>query len=337
MSVHTIFRRLLQTIPVLFGISVIVFSFMHLTPQDPVEMMFADVGHVSQADIELMRHELGLDRPLLVQYFDFVTGVIRGDLGTSIRYSTPVRDLIWQRLPATIELTVAAILVSIAIGVPAGVLSAVRRYSVIDKLSTLVSLIGVSMPDCWLGLVLILIFSVGLRWLPGGVRLGFDIPAPKTVTGFLIVDSLLEGNWAAFVDTIKHLTLPAIALGAPMAALTMRVTRSSMLEVIRQDYITFARAKGLRELAIVTRHALRNALIPTVTVVALNVGVLLGGNMITEQIFSWPGLGSLVVDAIQSYDYPVVQSAVLLYAVTYVAVNLIADLLYMRLDPRVRL
>lgn len=332
-----ILRRLLQTIPVLFGISIVVFSFMHLTPYDPVEMMFADVGHVTQADIELMRQELGLDRPLVVQYMDFVSGVLRGEFGMSIRHNAPVRDLILERLPATIELTIAAIVVSLLIGIPAGVLSAVRRYSIIDKLSTLVSLIGVSMPGCWLGLVLILIFSVTLNWLPGGVRLGFEIPAPQKVTGLLLIDSLLEGNWQAFIGAIRHLILPAIALGAPMAALTMRVTRSGMLEVIGQDYITFAKAKGLREFAIVVKHALRNALIPTVTVVALNMGVLLGGNMITEQIFSWPGLGSLVVEAIQSLDYPVVQSAVLFYAVIYVVMNLAADILYMRLDPRVRL
>ncbi|NLY29041.1 MAG: ABC transporter permease [Firmicutes bacterium] len=310
---------------------------MHLTPGDPVEIMLGEVGYVSQEDIELMRAELGLDRPLIEQYFSFVAGILRGDWGTSLRARVPVKALILERLPATIELTIAAIVVSLIIGIPAGVLSAVRRYSWLDKLGTLVALVGISMPQFWLGLTLILVFSVGLHLLPGGVRLAFDIPAPPTVTGLLLVDSILAGNWTAFWGTMRHLALPALTLGAPMSALTMRVTRSSMLEVIRQDYVTFARAKGVKEMAVVIKHALRNALIPIVTVVALNMGSLLGGNMIVERIFSWPGLGQLVVDSIRTYDYPVVQVSVMIYALTYVAMNLIADLLYMRLNPRVRI
>ncbi|NLA58445.1 MAG: ABC transporter permease [Firmicutes bacterium] len=310
---------------------------MHLTPGDPVEIMLGEVGYVSQEDIELMRAELGLDRPLIEQYFRFVAGILRGDWGTSLRARVSVKELILERLPATIELTCAAIIVSLIIGIPAGVLSAVRRYSWLDKLSTLAALVGISMPQFWLGLTLILIFSVGLHLLPGGVRLAFDIPAPPTVTGLLLVDSLIAGNWAAFWGTLKHLALPALTLGAPMSALTMRVTRSSMLEVIRQDYVTFARAKGVKEMAVIINHALRNALIPIVTVVALNMGSLLGGNMIVERIFSWPGLGQLVLDSIRTYDYPVVQVSVMIYALTYVAMNLMADLLYMRLNPRVRI
>jgi ABC-type dipeptide/oligopeptide/nickel transport system permease component len=310
---------------------------MHLTPGDPVEIMLGGVGHVSQADIELMRAELGLDRPLMQQYFAFVRGIVRGDWGTSIRARAPVKQLVLERLPATIELTLSAIFVSLLIGIPAGILSAIRRYSFLDQVSTLVALIGVSMPGFWLGLILVLIFSVGLQWFPGGVRLAFDIPAPPQVTGLLLLDSLLARNWIAFRGALRHLALPAITLGAPMAALTMRVTRSSMLEVIGQDYITFAKAKGLKESRVVIKHALRNALIPIVTVVALNMGSLLGGNMIIERIFSWPGLGQLVVDSIRTYDYPVVQAAVLLYALTYVVMNLLADLLYVRLNPRVRL
>lgn len=332
-----ILQRLLQTIPVLIGISLIVFSLMHLAPGDPVEIMLGEVGYVSQEDIELIRAELGLDRPLPQQYFSFVAGILRGDWGTSLRARVSVKELILERLPATIELTFAAIVVSLIIGIPAGVLSAVRRYSWLDKLGTLVALVGISMPQFWLGLTLILVFSVGLHLLPGGVRLAFDIPAPPAVTGLLLVDSILAGDWAAFWGALRHLALPALTLGAPMSALTMRVTRSSMLEVIRQDYVTFAKAKGVKELSVVIKHALRNALIPIVTVVALNMGSLLGGNMIVERIFSWPGLGQLVVDSIRTYDYPVVQVAVMVYALTYVAMNLIADLLYMRLNPRVRI
>ena len=332
-----VLQRTLHTVPILIGISIIVFSLMHLTPGDPVEIMLGGVGHVSQADIELMRAELGLDRPLMQQYFAFVRGIVRGDWGTSIRARAPVKQLVLERLPATIELTLSAIFVSLLIGIPAGILSAIRRYSFLDQVSTLVALIGVSMPGFWLGLILVLIFSVGLQWFPGGVRLAFDIPAPPQVTGLLLLDSLLARNWIAFRGALRHLALPAITLGAPMAALTMRVTRSSMLEVIGQDYITFAKAKGLKESRVVIKHALRNALSPIVTVVALNMGSLLGGNMIIERIFSWPGLGQLVVDSIRTYDYPVVQAAVLLYALTYVVMNLLADLLYVRLNPRVRL
>jgi ABC-type dipeptide/oligopeptide/nickel transport system permease component len=335
--VAIVLQRTLHTVPILIGISIIVFSLMHLTPGDPVEIMLGGVGHVSQADIELMRAELGLDRPLMQQYFAFVRGIVRGDWGTSIRARAPVKQLVLERLPATIELTLSAIFVSLLIGIPAGILSAIRRYSFLDQVSTLVALIGVSMPGFWLGLILVLIFSVGLQWFPGGVRLAFDIPAPPQVTGLLLLDSLLARNWIAFRGALRHLALPAITLGAPMAALTMRVTRSSMLEVIGQDYITFAKAKGLKESRVVIKHALRNALIPIVTVVALNMGSLLGGNMIIERIFSWPGLGQLVVDSIRTYDYPVVQAAVLLYALTYVVMNLLADLLYVRLNPRVRL
>jgi len=336
-AVDKILQRLLQTIPVLIGISLIVFSLMHLAPGDPVEIMLGEVGYVSQEDIELIRAELGLDHSLPQQYFSFVAGILRGDWGTSLRARVSVKELILERLPATIELTFAAIVVSLIIGIPAGVLSAVRRYSWLDKLGTLVALVGISMPQFWLGLTLILVFSVGLHLLPGGVRLAFDIPAPPTVTGLLLVDSILAGDWAAFWGALRHLALPALTLGAPMSALTMRVTRSSMLEVIRQDYVTFAKAKGVKELSVVIKHALRNALIPIVTVVALNMGSLLGGNMIVERIFSWPGLGQLVVDSIRTYDYPVVQVAVMVYALTYVAMNLIADLLYMRLNPRVRI
>ena len=332
-----VLQRMLHTVPILIGISIIVFLLMHLTPGDPVEIMLGGVGHVSQADIELMRAELGLDRPLIQQYFAFVRGIVRGDWGTSIRARAPVKQLVLERLPATIELTLSAIFVSLLIGIPAGILSAIRRYSFLDQVSTLVALIGVSMPGFWLGLILVLIFSVGLQWFPGGVRLAFDIPAPPQVTGLLLLDSLLARNWIAFRGALRHLALPAITLGAPMAALTMRVTRSSMLEVIGQDYITFAKAKGLKESRVVIKHALRNALIPIVTVVALNMGSLLGGNMIIERIFSWPGLGQLVVDSIRTYDYPVVQAAVILYALTYVVMNLLADLLYVRLNPRVRL
>lgn len=247
----------------------------------------------------------------------------------------PVKDLIIGRLPATIELTVAAIFVSLLIALPAGVLSAVRRYSAVDKVGTVASLLGVSMPDFWLGLVLMLLFGITWKILPISGRIPVGM-APTHITGLYIVDSLLSGNWPALWATLRHLCLPALTLGTAMAALTMRVVRSSMLEVIKQDYITFARAKGLSGTIVVLRHGLKNALIPTVTVVALNIGVLLGGNMIVESVFAWPGLGRLVVDSIYVRDYTVVQGAVLVYALTYVVMNFLADMTYSLLDPKVQ-
>ncbi|MBO8141359.1 MAG: ABC transporter permease [Firmicutes bacterium] len=308
---------------------------MHLTPGDPVEVMFAGESGVSEEDLERYRQELGLDLPLPIQYWNFLAGIVRGDLGMSLVQRQPVRDLLLSRMPATIELTAAAILISLIIAVPAGVLAAVHRHSAVDQVGTVGALLGVSMPDFWLGLVLIMLF--GVRWgiLPISGRIPWGME-PETVTGLYLVDSVLTGNWAAFRASLRHLALPALTLGTSMAALTMRVTRSGMLEVIHQDYITFARAKGLSGTEVVLRHGLRNALSPTVTVVALNIGVLLGGNMIVESVFAWPGLGRLVVESIYNRDYPVVQAAVLVYAMTYVTMNFLADVLYTVLNPRVR-
>lgn len=328
-------NRLLQLIPVVIGVTLIVFALMHLTPGDPVESMFAGEGSVAEEDLDRYRRELGLDRSLPEQYMSFLQGLVRGDLGMSFVQRQPVKDLIVGRLPATIELTVAAILVSLIIAIPAGVLAAVRRHSAVDQVGTVGSLLGVSMPDFWLGLVLMLLFGITWKVLPisGRIPLGM---APTHITGLYVVDAALTGDWAALAAALRHLLLPAVTLGTAMAALTMRVMRSSMLEVINQDYITFARAKGLSGTAVVVRHALKNALIPTVTVVTLNIGVLLGGNMIVESVFAWPGLGRLVVDSIYIRDYTVVQGAVLIYAVTYVVMNFLADVMYTVLNPRVR-
>ncbi|HLT58882.1 MAG TPA: ABC transporter permease [Limnochordales bacterium] len=336
MSAAQIINRFLQLIPVVIGVTVIVFLLMHLTPGDPVEVMFAGEAGVSAEDLERYRRELGLDQPLPVQYLRFVQGLLRGDLGMSLMQRQPVRDLILSRLPATIELTAAAILISLLIAIPVGVIAAVRRYSTVDKVGTVGALLGVSMPDFWLGLVLILLFGIHWGVLPISGRIPWGME-PEHITGLYLVDSLLTGNWPAFWAALRHLLLPAVTLGTSMAALTMRVTRSSMLEVVHQDFITFARAKGLSGTQVVWRHGLRNALIPTVTVVTLNVGVLLGGNMIVETVFAWPGLGRLVVDSIYNRDYTVVQAAVLIYAITYVSMNFMADVLYTILNPRVRL
>lgn len=335
MGIAQVVQRLLQLIPVIVGVTFIVFLLMYLTPGDPIEAMFLGEGAVSEEDLALYRRELGLDRPFHEQYFRFLGGLLRGNLGMSLVQRQPVSTLIANRLPATIELTLAAILVSLVIAIPAGVIAAVRRYSLIDKAGTLATLLGVSMPDFWLGLVLMLLFGITWQVLPisGRIPLGME---PTHVTGLFVVDALLTGDWPALKAALRHLALPAITLGTSMAALTMRVTRSSMLEVVHQDYITFARAKGLSGTQVVVRHGLKNGLIPTVTVVTLNIGVLLGGNMIVESVFAWPGLGRLVVDSIYNRDYTVVQAAVLVYAVTYVTMNFLADVVYTLLNPRVR-
>ncbi|MFS8582493.1 MAG: ABC transporter permease [Limnochordales bacterium] len=335
MNIAQVITRLLQLIPVIIGVTFIVFSLMYLTPGDPVEVMFGGEGAVSEEDLARIRRELGLDRPFFEQYLRFLGGLLRGDLGMSLVQRQPVARLIAGRLPATIELTAAAILVSLVIAIPAGVISAVRRYSTIDKLGTLGTLLGVSMPDFWLGLVFILLFGITWKVLPISGRMPFGME-PEHVTGLFVVDAVLTRDWVALKTALRHLALPAITLGTSMAALTMRVTRSSMLEVVQQDYITFARAKGLSGTQVVLGHALKNALIPTVTVVTLNIGILLGGNMIVETVFAWPGLGRLVVDSIYNRDYTVVQAAVLIYAITYVTMNFLADVLYTVLNPRVR-
>lgn len=335
MNAAQILNRLVQLVPVVIGVTLIVFALMHLTPGDPISAMFAGEGSVSEAQLDVYRRELGLDRSLPEQYFGFLAGLLRGDLGMSFVQRQPVKNLIVGRLPATIELTAAAVFISLIIAIPAGVFAAVKRYSTVDKVGTVGSLLGVSMPDFWLGLVLMLLFGITWKVLPisGRIPLGM---APTHITGLYTVDALLSGNWPALKAALRHLALPATTLGTAMAALTMRVMRSSMLEVIHQDYITFARAKGLSGTAVVVGHGLKNALIPTVTVVALNIGVLLGGNMIVESVFAWPGLGRLVVDSIYVRDYTVVQGAVLIYALTYVAMNFFADVMYTVLNPRVR-
>lgn len=330
-----ILNRLLQLVPVVIGVTVIVFALMHLTPGDPVRLMLGQEGTYTDDDVARYRRELGLDRPLPVQYMAFLKGVVTGDLGISVVQRRPVSELVRARLPATLELTLAAIIISLVISIPAGVIAAVQRHTWWDRAGTLGSLLGVSMPDFWLGLVLILVFGVSWGWLPISGRIPWGME-PATITGMYVVDAILTGNGPSLAAALRHLLLPALTLGTAMSALTMRVTRSAMLEVIRQDYITFARAKGLSGTAVVVRHGLKNALIPTVTVVTLNAGILLGGNMIVESVFAWPGLGRLVVESIYSRDYTVVQAAVLIYAVTYVFMNFLADALYTVLNPRVR-
>jgi len=327
--------RLLQLIPVLLGVSLVVFLMMSLTPGDPVEVMLGD-QRATPEQRESLRHELGLDLPGPQRFIRFVGNAAKGEFGRSFFHRRPVADVIAERLPATIELTAVAMIIAIGAAIPLGVLAAVHRGSLIDKAATVASLAGVSMPGFWFGIVLILLFSVQLGWMPVSGRIDFAYELPR-VTGMFLVDSLIRGRVDAFLNALHHVIMPAATLGLAMAALLMRVTRASMIEVLQQDYIAFAEAKGLSRARVLMRHALKNALIPTVTVAALETGYLLGGNTIIETVFGWPGLARVIVEGVFSRDYPLVQAGVLVIAVIYVGVNFAADILYTLINPRVKL
>jgi len=306
---------------------------MRVVPGEPAAMILGDKA--SPEAIARVRKALGLDEPLPVQYVRFGSDLVRGNLGNSFITRTPASEEIRSALPATVELSLAAVLLAVVFGVGAGIISATRRYSIFDRASMVGAVLGISMPSFWIGLLLIALFAVRLRWLPVSGRINVTLPF-VSVSRFFLVDSLLTGNAVALADTLRHLALPAITLGTASMALIARMTRSSMLEVIQQDYIVMARAKGLRERMVIMRHALKNALIPVATVVGLQTGSLLGGAVLTETIFAWPGIGKLLVDAVVQRDIPVVQGIVMLTALLFVLINLLVDLLYAYLDPRVR-
>ncbi len=335
MNLGKLLERLLQLVPVLLGVSLIVFVMMALTPGDPVQIMIGDQSVTPEQEAAL-RRGLGLDRPIYERFFIFLGNAVQGDFGTSFYHNRPVSEVIAERLPATIELSLVALIVALVTSIPLGVLAAIKRNSLLDRVATVGSLLGVSLPGFWFGILLLMLFAVHLHILPVSGRIGYSSEI-EPITHFLLIDTLLRGEFAAFVDALKHIILPAITLGLPMTAILMRVTRTSMLEVLRQDYVTFADAKGLSRRKVLFRHALKNALIPTVTVAAIETGSLLGGNMIVETVFGWPGLGRLVVESIFLRNYPLVQAAVLFYAVTYVLLNFTADILYTYLNPRVKL
>jgi peptide/nickel transport system permease protein len=326
-------RRLALTIPILLGVSLLVFLMLHSAGGDPAQTILG--ARADPESIAALRKELGLDRPLLVQYVAFLSGAVRGDFGRSYRSNTPVIAEIAARFPATIELAIAAMAIAVVAGVIFGTLAAVRRHSILDYLSSTVVLLGVSLPTFWLGLILIIIFGLWLRWLPisGRVnpRLGADPSLP-----FLTLTSLVQGNWAVAKDALRHLILPALTLAAWPAAIVARMTTASLIESLGQDYVRTARGKGLPERLIVVSHAARNALLPVLTVVGLEFGTLLGGAVVTETIFSWPGLGQLTVTAIGARDYQVVQGVVVLLGAVFVLLNLLVDVLYAVLDPRIR-
>ena len=332
MRLLRILHRALLAIPVALGVAVLAFFSLHLLPGDPVQIMLGDTN-ASLALVRSVQHELHLDRPLYVQLALFFGQLARGDLGTSIVQHRAVAAMIAEALPATIELTLAAAVIAVLIALPLGLASAIRPGSWVDRAVLSTSLLGASMPAFWFGLLLILFFAVDARALPTSGRIDASIGVPP-VTGFLLVDSLLARNGAAFLSVIRHLIMPALTLGAVFAAVLARTVRSSMIDALGRRYITTARAKGISEAAVVAKHALRNALIPAITVAGLQIGELLGGNMIVETVFAWPGLGRLAVNSIFARDYVVVQAAVMLYAVTYVAANLAVDVAYTVLDPR---
>ncbi len=331
-----ILERVLHTIPIMLGVAIIVFIFMRLTPGDPVDIMMGQGGSISAGEIDNLRREFHLDEPIITQLWYFLRDAVQGDLGFSYIKKKPVTTLIGDRLPATIELALGSLLAALVVAFPIGIFSAVRQNSLLDRLSMASAFVGISMPSFWLGIILILFFSVYLRWLPVQGRIAPDVHL-NTITGFYVLDSLLTGNLPALWSSLKHLVLPSVTLGAAVAAIVARVLRSSMLEILRADYVKLARAKGAPEGRVILKHALRNALIPTVTVVGLQVGVLLGGNMIVEAVFGWPGLGRMVVEAIFNRDFPLVQGAVMVYAFTFVIANLVVDVLYTYLNPKITL
>jgi dipeptide transport system permease protein len=327
-------RRVALVIPTFMGITLLVFALIHLIPGDAVEALSGERGMDPERYTRLL-NEFGLDRPLYIQYFDYLWHAVRGDLGRSITTHEPVFSEFLTLFPATLELSLCAILFAVVIGLPAGMLAALKRNTVLDYSVMGVSLTGYSMPIFWWALLLILLFSVTLGWTPvsGRMDIVFDLPP---VTGLMLVDSLLSGEQGAFKSALSHLILPTIALGTIPLAVIARMTRSAMLEVLREDYVRTARAKGLSRMRVITVHALRNALIPVVTVIGLQVGQLLAGAILTETIFSWPGIGKWLVEAIHRRDYPVVQGGILMSATIVIMVNLIVDLLYGIINPRIR-
>ena len=301
-----IIKRLVSIVPIVLGVTIIVFSVMHFAPGDPVELLLGDLAPLEA--VEELRARLGLDDPVPVQYFRWLSGIIlRGDFGRSIRTGQSVLEMVWQRAPATLELTIAAMIISLLIALPVGIISATKQYSIFDHTTMVGALFGVSMPVFWQGLMMILIFGFYLGWMP------------------------ISGR-----GTISHLILPALTLGTSQAALLARLTRSSMLEVIRQDYVRTARSKGLVERAVIFKHALKNASIPITTIMALRLPILFGGAVITETVFAWPGMGRLMVLSIFNRDFPVVQGVILIITMFVILSNLLADVLYVFLDPQIR-
>ena len=309
------------------------FFMVRAIPGDPAQIMLGQ--QATQAQIQQVTEKMGFDKPIFVQYWLFLKDALRGDLGDSIVTGRPVTTELLTRLPATLELTAFAMLIAVLVGVPVGVIAGVRQYSLLDKVTSVFALTGISMPIFWLAMILVVIFGVNLELLPFPGRLD-PTTAITSITGLVLVDSLLTLNFAGFWDGLLHLIMPAVALGTIPMAVVMRMTRSSMLEVMGEDYVRTARAKGVVPWRVVFKHALRNAMLPTITVIGLQVGLLMGGAIITETIFSWPGIGLYAYNSISGRDYASIQGVVLYGAALFVLINLVVDILYAVLDPRVR-
>ncbi|NEG64195.1 dipeptide ABC transporter permease DppB [Pantoea agglomerans] len=332
-----ILRRLGLVIPTFIGITLLTFAFVHMIPGDPVLIMAGERGISPERHAQLMAL-LGLDQPLWKQYLNYINGVLHGDLGISLKSRIPVWDEFVPRFKATLELGICAMIFAVVIGIPVGVMAAVKRGSIFDHTAVGISLTGYSMPIFWWGIMLIMLVSVQLNLTPVSGRVGDTVFLDDTMplTGFMLIDTFFWGEPGDFHDAVMHMILPAIVLGTIPLAVIVRMTRSAMLEVLGEDYIRTARAKGLTRMRVIVVHALRNAMLPVVTVIGLQVGTLLAGAILTETIFSWPGLGRWLIEALQRRDYPVVQGGVLLTAVLIIVVNLLVDLLYGVVNPRIR-
>jgi len=327
-------KRLMWTIPTLIGVTIMVFSMVHLAPGDPAVAMLGEKANPQS--VKELREQMGLDKPLYTQYFIYMKNILHGDFGRSANSYEPVWREFADRFPATMELATTAMIIATFFGILAGIISAIKRYSIFDYASMFGALAGVSMPVFWLGLLLIYFFSVKLGWLPVSGRLGYEYDI-EHITGLYLVDSLLVKDYDAFWDALKHLILPAVALGTIPMAIIARMTRSSMIEVMKEEYIKTARAKGCSRFQVVVIHALRNALMPVVTIIGLMLGSLFAGSILTETTFSWPGIGKWLVNAVYQRDFPVIQSATLIIASMFIVINLIVDLLYALINPKIRL
>jgi peptide/nickel transport system permease protein len=320
-------------IPVLFGMTLIVFFILRLIPGNPAQLILGQ--QATKESIERLTNQLGLDQPWYIQYFSYIKGLITGDLGTSIRTGAPINEEIWPFFIATIELSIVALIIAIFIGMNAGVISAWFQNSWFDYTAMVIALVGISMPIFWFGLMEQWLFSIELGWLPSTGRENVRDPV-NAITNFYLIDTLIQGNLDHFNATLKHLILPAYALGTVSMAIIARITRSSMLEVMRSDFIRTARAKGMHMFWVVYKHGLKNAVIPVLTVIGLQMGILLGGAVLTETIFGWPGIGRYIYEAINFRDYPVIQTGILIVATFFVLINLVVDLLYAAVDPRIK-
>ena len=325
-------HRLLAILPTLLGVAVVVFTLIRLIPGDPAEVMLG--GFATPERVAAQRRDLGLDRPLVVQFGTWAKEIGTGNLGRSIMSQAPVAREIWNRFPATLELTLLSTCFALAVGITLGIISATAHNTRLDLLATIVSVLGMSIPIFWLGLMLLYVLGIWWRVLPISGRLDLAIPLQQ-ITGLILVDSLIHHNWAALADGLKHLVLPGFTLAVVPIATISRMTRTNMVEVLRQDYISVARAKGLTERVVLTRHALKNALIPVLTVAGTRFGMQLAGAVLVEVVYGWPGIGRLTFDAIQKRDYPLIQGAILFIAGLFVLINLLTDLLYAVVDPRI--